>query len=524
MEETKRLGKTEPSKEFGHHQRVRLAIALVSFLILLFVPASAISASVQGLVFLVGMVFLVAFFVPLVEDRLIQKAGWLLYRYRKNSETISRKARRLLVGVAVLLLLTHLIGWLWVKPSQTAKTITPLASGLAYGTDLASNCRVHYLTVDLEKVRPAVLTSPTLAYGKRTLTRMVQESPSTLAAVNGDFFDEGGPSGFLLSQGRQTGPKQNRSALAFNYDGRRAGIELYRFATTANVTANDRPFRIRWSYNMPYVPGDVGVYTAKRGLASGSGRGAIQARVMLDSSCQEGDLNLTGTIESVHKDPVANLRPQSGEVVLTARNEVGVPLNRGVAAWAQENLFVGARVKIHLAISPKPGDLAVSGAPQLLDHGYYIAQEEGNEGLLKINTARTAVGITRDGRFLYVVAVEGPPKWARDSPRLRIGQLKARQFKAFFAGVWDDGRHFARAAGLRFLSNILGLTHVSPGMDSQELADYLASRSVNDQSIVSAINLDGGSSTVMIVNGRPVTATMNRKEEQLATALGFRPR
>lgn len=82
---------------------------------------------------------------------------------------------------------------------------------------------------------------------------------------------------------------------------------------------------------------------------------------------------------------------------------------------------------------------------------------------------------------------------------------------------------------MRFLAHGLGVLHISSGMSGRELSRFLASRTVGGQSVVHALNLDGGSSTGLVYLPRvglrkQVLSTMNRKEELLATALAFERR
>lgn len=435
--------------------------------------------------------------------------------------------RTLLHGLAVGVIACQLSGAAWLRPAQTVSVTEMVADGLEYGRELYKGSRVYYLKVDLERVRPIILTAPALSYGKRTLTRMAVEK-GVLAAVNGDFFDEGGPSGFLVSEGRHTSPRQNRAALAFHAGGNRALIEFYRFSTTAQVVANQQPFLLRGSYNMPYTRGEVGIYTHTRGVASGVGKGIVQAKVRLDLNCREGDAKLRGIVVQTVDSPSTSFRPRQGEIVLVAGNESSVPKDMGVRAWAETNLFAGSKVAVSLAVTPKPMPLVISGAPLLLAYGHYVVQERGNEWLAA-RTARTAVGIAGGGRYLYVVAVEGPPKWLLDAPAQRLALLKARQFLPFARLAYEDFLHFVRAARMRFLAHGLGVLHISSGMSGQELARYLSSREVAGQSIEYALNLDGGSSTGLVYESasgsrRQVVSTMNRREELLATALGFERR
>jgi len=457
-------------------------------------------------------------------------------RQAEKIASIDRQRQTIMaVKIVGVLIATHLVGLIIVHLQNRPDPPTKLAPGITYSSEMFNKCEVHTLIIDLEQTRPMILKAQDMADGKRTLSQMFQAAGAT-AAVNGDFYNAKSVQGFLLSHGRRfTAPRKDRPALGFSNNGTRADIDTYQFASDARVeiTNPNKPgnkpdkFRLRWSYNSDdYVPGDVGVYTASHGQADGAGcaKEVLQARVSLEN-CQEGDNDLHGVITEVVENPETNLKPEGNEIILVAANENTVLSDLSVYGWAKRNFSNSKMVLTHLHVTPKPPESIISGAPQFLQYGEYIVQEGGNPHLSGRQTARTAVGISNDGRYLTVVVAEGSTKWFAVRPKETVLRLVRGDIGGFSRSIWDNLTRFTRSCienGL--LSKILGLTRMSRGMTLQDMARYMRTKG----DVSSAINLDGGNCAEMIVansNGyKRVNQTMEGSEERIATGLAFKPR
>lgn len=437
-------------------------------------------------------------------------------------------SRRWLIALILLaitvpgrVLKATLIGSSFTQPIERS-----LDEGLVYSRQMVGRCRVHTLTVDLDKVEPVILTAKDMAHEKQALSTMMGERPELVAAVNGDYFDEGGPSGFLVSgAGRRTAPRRDRAALCFDQDDR-ASVDIFRFTTETCVFAKGVPHPIRQSYNNGWTPGDVGVYTHSRGFASGAGQpNLIQARVKLTAG-YDGAAWLEGIVTERVIAPPSNLRPANGEVIVVAGNEPSVPLDDGAYAWGVSQLTKGAEIKICLAVSPKPSPKVISGGPELVRMRQYYAQETGNEWLVA-PTARTAVGITADRRWLIVAVAEGPAKYWDERPNIMVRQFCCFNWPGASQRFQRGMSHLARYTQSWLLVHVLGVADESRGMTLREMAKFLRQQKIGNQPIFSANNLDGGASSTMVVpsiSSGPVNSLMELEEVKLATALGFRPR
>ena len=155
------------------------------------------------------------------------------------------------------------------------------------------------------------------------------------------------------------------------------------------------------------------------------------------------------------------------------------------AQFVADNIKVGDKIDTHIKIipyntSPKTIQHMVSGGPRLVKNGIaYITkyEEKFKSDIAKGRAARTAVGITKDNKVL-LVAVDG---LARNK--------SARSDKE------------------------------SIGMTLEELADLMINLGA-----VEGMNLDGGSSTTMWIDGKVVNRTVSGSQQRVSNALVVRSR
>lgn len=99
---------------------------------------------------------------------------------------------------------------------------------------------------------------------------------------------------------------------------------------------------------------------------------------------------------------------------------------------------------------------------------------------------RTAMGVSKDGRYVYIVVVDGPADW----------------------NVWTAFKEVGRWAGLTGKNKSLGI-----GLSA--LSDLM-----HQMGSWQAINLDGGSSTVMLIHGKQVSNPDSKVQQRpVANAL-----
>lgn len=460
-------------------------------------------------------------------------AGSALNEYREMpvwKKTVIRTKLKKVCWVSFsFLLLSNIVGRLTVVKNQKSSKTQRLASGLTYHRDMWKRSRVHTVEVNLTKAQPVMLSAKHLSYGKRSLTGLVVDRNATdpkpiMVAVNGDFFDEGGNQGFAKSGNLQTAPNPERASVEFRRRGTWSTVQLYRFGMQACVKVGNEKFPVRSTFNNHYRVGDIGVYTSARVVSAvGSCDNLVMAKVKLT---KERDSQFAGVISQVVENPTENLQANDGEIVLVAGNENEVPTWLGAYAFAKRNFHKDVFVEVFLPVFPKPGEIALSGGPEIMRMGHYFVMEEANDRLCSSTTAHTAVGISIDHHHLLVVAVEGPPKWGATGLRELWRLFRKVQLRAFFKAIVANERLSLRALGQKVILPFLGWGIVSHGMNMQDLYQYMVEHNSGNQPIYEALNLDGGSSTTMVVGAPPEVTNylMEGRQAQIANGLGFAPR
>lgn len=280
-----------------------------------------------------------------------------------------------------------------------------------------------------------------------------------VAAINGDFFqmkDSGRTIGLAYQGGRLVeSPAQRNDMYGFGLTKDKAPI-LEIFAFSGQVTAgNGKSFPLSGINKPGYLvmsdaSSDIDALTLYNSLWGTTSRGKLP--------------NLTGVVEAVVKNGMV-------QQVLTDQPGVPIPSDgyilkgHGQAAqFIKDNLPLGSKVNFSYSVTPQGEKLlaAVGGQALLVEDGHlpgYFTQNIAGK------YARTAVGTSRDGKTLYLVAVE-------------------RQ-------AASDG------------------TLLSRGMSQEELADFLISIGV-----WRAVNLDGGGSTTLAARhlGDFDTSLINRPQ------------
>ncbi len=305
----------------------------------------------------------------------------------------------------------------------------------------------------------------------QNVTEMARRTRA-VAAINGDYFQmmtSGRTIGLAYSGGKLVeSPARRNDMYGFGLTIDKAPlIEIFDFA--GHVTAANGESFILAGINKPD-------YLLPSGLSSDEG--ALNLYNPLWGKTSRGRLSgLTGVVEAVVQDGVV-------QRVLTDQPGVPIPANgyilQGHGAAAQfilDNLQPGSAVSYTYTVAPGGNNIfaAVGGQALLVEDGQLPAYFTQN---ITGKHARTAVGVSRDGNNLYLVAVE---KYT--DPR---------------AGV------------------------VSVGMTQEELAQFLITIGV-----WRAVNLDGGGSTTLVArhlgdfDASLINQPQGSSQRQVPDALGI---
>ncbi|MEW6182260.1 MAG: phosphodiester glycosidase family protein [Bacillota bacterium] len=335
--------------------------------------------------------------------------------------------------------------------SATGETLTEeqVTSGVTLKTFTQQNTdgplKIYVLTVDLRN--PYVQLKTLLggyneSFSGITTVRQMAERAGAVAAINGDFFNmsEGKPLGTLVRDGTVLSSPMLRAdhySFAMLRDGG-ALVDLLRFSGTVSAPEGLSFYSLSGINKPSYwavvdgqsVNSDVyalHMYTPAWGSVS---RGATAAQGDIVELVVAG-----GLVREIRQGMPGVSIPKDGYVLR----------GHGIAAaFLLDNFHVGDPVTVNYRIEPGNSNIlsAVGGQALLVDNGKRVEPFSQN---IKGKAARSAVGYTRDGGRLCLVAVE-------------------------------------QSAGSR-------------GMTQEELADFLAGR----LGLWRALNLDGGGSTSLAV-------------------------
>ena len=351
--------------------------------------------------------------------------------------------------------------------SSTAITLAPGVTLTRYNEYVTSGfMQFSVLEIDLDN--SAIEVSPYISKGGLTSSSTlstIAKSNGLIAAVNADFFDisnTNAPMSTLVKDGeliRSTRVNDNDFTSLVIFNDASAMLQQLSWSGTA-VGPRGIVLSILGYNENNLVSNASTIFDLNWPL--GSHRASYSSWLQSDlTTIVVVDKN--GYVMSVQKGPItqSSLIQPGNSVGMTIGDENNRPIPyvaypyyeivaRGVDAEAAAKLYVGEKLDISLAITNDIDDIftAFSGKPVLINNGTKNAVLQTNYSSISGNSRaqRTAIGISRDGKRLYYVVVDG------------------------------------RTSG-------------SLGMTLYELADLMA-----DLGAYNALNLDGGGSSSIVYN------------------------
>lgn len=319
---------------------------------------------------------------------------------------------------------------------------------------------IHVLEIDLREPTVQIESFRLQGLVKTTTQALANEREGyhVVAAINADFFSfqTGWPLGIHAMRGKLIhAAPTSRSHIAFDCK-KRPLIEQFSFRGSISTKYGDR-FQID-RVNEPRTQNRVTLYTSEWDtlLAVSPGDLVLQAR-------------LAGTEWSIGDTlRVVVMSLQSESPTQIGYHEVAILVSEAeVKSKLQEKLRLRDTLALYLGLNPYVTEVqeVVGGAGRLLRNGLYdstaiIKSERLASNFLTTRHPRTFVGFDRDTTTLFFCTV--------------------------------DGRQ-----------------ELSIGMSFQEMADFLQSIGAWN-----AINLDGGGSTTMVVEGQIVNSPSDRTGER----------
>jgi phosphodiester glycosidase len=346
----------------------------------------------------------------------------------------------------------------WSAVRFSSGFTVPVVPGVSYSHFTVATSigplSIHHLRLDLS--RRAVRLGVGLAHNQiisadETVSSMARRS-GAVAGVNGDYFDigdSGMPLNIVVKDGRLLRSPSGRMALAIGKD-RSVQIARYRWAGSVVFPATRQSYWLA-GFNTGLVHNAIVALSNDRGYgAPVPGPGTRQTVVELAPEEESRGAFVIPSTQAAgpfsrHKRTLYTIKRVWRQEAYHAPFPMGVILlvGRGTAAaWLLRNVTAGMRVEVNLATDPDWRGLAgvIGGGPllvrgrQIVDDLYSPAPNERDH-----RHPVSAVGISRDGRTMVLVAIDGR------QPRLSIGltrpQLAAymRSLGAYQAMAFDSG-------------------------------------------------------------------------------------
>lgn len=378
---------------------------------------------------------------------------------------LSPRRLRALGGLCAWLLLLSLSGWGWAGSppywptvrSSTGFTV-PVAPGVLYSSYRVATSRgplrIHHLRLDL--TNPTVRLGVGLAHNQlmsadETVSSMVRRS-GAVAGVNGDFFDIGGsgmPLNIVVRDGLLLRSPSGRPALAIGKDGT-ASIVRYRWNGSILFPTTKTTYWIA-GFNTGLVGEGIVAISNGRGYGAPVPDPGVRQTVIELSRVKEsgGAIVMTSTASRALPLPDRGFRytvrqvwPQQAYYAPFSKGVILLAGRGSAAGWLRRNVTTGMPVHVTLATTPdwRSVHSAIGGGPVLVQNGQVV-----NDPHPPVPSERhqpnpvLAVGISRDGRTMLLVGVDG--RQPRHSIGLTQPQLAAymQRLGAHQAMAFDSG-------------------------------------------------------------------------------------
>lgn len=285
---------------------------------------------------------------------------------------------------------------------------------------------IHVIKVDLNNpyvVLDAISKDQKIA--QRAGLSTIARSTEAIAAINADFFNmqaEGAPIGVMVSEARlMSSPARLENLFALGIDDTRtAHIESFKFSGTVTSAAGTQ-FELAGLNKTIYWEEPVSAHSHVNKLHLYNDAWGRE---------QRGNDSMTTPTEVVVKDGLVLSMHVGSYFPGLVPEGAYILRGHGTAAEFLKTLKVGEPVAIQYNISPnKNWTMVMGGHSLLVDQGKTVAYSR-NLGSVNALTSRSAMGISKDGKTVYLVAVERNSVYSNG--------LSLRNLSAFFEflNVW----------------------------------------------------------------------------------------
>ena len=337
---------------------------------------------------------------------------WYLLKIsnRKEKPTVKRIA----LGALICLLLGFFVQAAPIYKYETTVPITDsvtLTNVKEFHAD--HNMSYSYIKVDVgdENTGIELLKSEKGVDVLDTVENLAATNENTVAAVNADFFSVfSGSKGFSLGIEIKDGqllqsPIYPDTMATTAFDGEKILMSYLDFKIEI-AAPNGNTDTVRHLNKHTSYYGDILMYTSEfNGGMSPAPGGEVVEVVVEDNIVKEFRR---------HMEPVEI--PENGCVLV---------VSEGVNMFLHNNFAVGDEIKFNYYISPSLYDCktAFGGGSMLVFEGNDVGKIGDYTHTVAGNNPRTAIGVTKDGKTMYLVAVDGRQTMSRGMRMSHLAEL-----------------------------------------------------------------------------------------------------
>lgn len=236
---------------------------------------------------------------------------------------------------------------------------------------------------------------------KATVSQMANRT-GAVGLVNGDFFNmkaQGAPLGASVLDGRLISAPMNSIGyytLGIDENGT-AIIDTVTFGGHV-YAANGKKYPIQGLNKAEYWDNITGAHSHTHTINLYNDHWASKSRGKARKKCVEVLVNAAGKVEDISGGRTLPYVVPEGKIIIQA--------NDRAADFVRKNIKKGDTIKLEYTIYPqKNWRMLIGGHGLLVDKGVKIPYALAPESIAG-NRARTAAGISRDGKTLWIVAAE----------------------------------------------------------------------------------------------------------------------
>lgn len=294
------------------------------------------------------------------------------------------------------------------------------------------------------------LTNPMLKIGmvmgngtytqKATVSQMANRT-GAVALVNGDFFNmkaQGAPLGASITDGRMASAPMNSIGYhALGIDkSKTAFIEQITFGGYV-IASNGKKYPIQGLNKAAYEDNITGAHSHDNtinlynDLWTAKSRGAVTAKSI------ELLVNKNGVVEDISQGSTLKYAVPKDKIILQANDKA--------KNFIVENIKKGDKIKLDYKIRPeRDWEVMIGGHGLLVDNAKVIPYALAPQSI-DGQRARTAVGISQNGKTLWIAAIEGQTSRSKGAKLKDLAQFM-QQLGCFKAVNLDGGGSTAMSA------------------------------------------------------------------------------